>query len=71
MKFQLTEYQKIRLVELGLKVSSRDPEDFADFCEKFEQEQRRKTMLKNKDKTNEGGNLKAMELIESTQRQLK
>jgi hypothetical protein len=71
MKFQLTEYQKIRLVELGLKVSSRDPEDFADFCEKFEQEQRRKTMLKNKDKTNEGGNLKAMELIESTQHQLK
>ncbi|AUD65421.1 hypothetical protein BK011_06845 [Tenericutes bacterium MZ-XQ] len=71
MKFQLTEYQKIRLVELGLKVSSRDPEDFADFCEKFEQEQRRKTMLKNKNKTNEGDNQKAVDLIETTQRQLK
>ena len=34
-------------------------------------EQRRKTMLKNKNKTNEGDNQRAMELIESTQHQLK
>jgi DNA replicative helicase MCM subunit Mcm2 (Cdc46/Mcm family) len=71
MKFQLSKSKQIRLVEIGLEAVNSNPERFAKFCEEFEQEQRRKTMLKNKDKTNEGDNLKAMELIESTQHQLK
>lgn len=36
-----------------------------------EKEQRRKTMLKNKNKTNEGDNPLAIDLIESTKKQLK
>jgi hypothetical protein len=40
MKFELTEEQKIRLVKLALKVSKRNPEDFKEFCKKFDEKRK-------------------------------
>ena len=37
MRFELTEEQKIRLVELALKVSENNPEDFKEFCKNFDE----------------------------------
>lgn len=46
-KIELTELQKIRLVEIGLEAVALDPEGFKLFCEEFE---KKKVLEKNNDK---------------------
>lgn len=72
MKVQLTKRQKINLVEVGLKVVKNNPEEFAKFCEDYENEQRRITMSKNsKNKRAIEANNNMQGLINRTREQIK
>ncbi|AUD65222.1 hypothetical protein BK011_05820 [Tenericutes bacterium MZ-XQ] len=46
-KFDLTEQQKIRLVELCLEIVAEDPEGFKKFCEEYDRKKEIETKKNN------------------------